>query len=1380
MAAMATALAVCAGAMAQQTTITVAPSTGTFYRDIGGTSDWKDRWVSNDSPTITIADADGSTTNNMTFDNNLDGITLAEGSGNNSYSYTVSVESDYVITGMTVTVQTNAEDMTVTIGDETVTSAESPKEVTLSGISEHQVSITVSSSDGTNENATLYGWTVTVEPAEDDGSFKLAPSTGTFTRDKSSSSWYDKWTSNGSPTITIEDTDGSNDNNMQGDTSLDGIKLAEGTNHSTFDFTVAVEDGYVFTSMTVTVTTEKDDMTVTIGDQTITLSANEPQTVALTDISQQEIGITLSSSSGTNEIATFYDWTVTVDAVESDEEQTDTDTGDEEEGETTITVAPSTGTFYRDSGGISDWKDRWVSNDNPTITLANADGSTTNNMSFDNTLDGIQLAEGSGSLSYNFSVSAESGYMVTGMTFTIITDEGINDMTVTVDGSYSVVPSSTPQTVVLTDLNKPTVNILVESVSAKNETCTLYDWTVTVAPYVADKDPHIIVSTDEEQHWYYIYSTSTKSYCVGKAWYYDAESAQLHFEAKTLQPNYLWSFWQEEEDGEMAIKCYQGGWVNNPDKSNTFTLVDEPNYAYSVEFYEDGSFCIHDSNYPNSTYQYIHAQENNMVLVHWNLASGNASMWNFQEVDMSGDNDVELTSTAVVQGKVTTGRGNTNDPIIRSTMTLAGLDGEAHLQGVSGRIKATDLSDVTAVKAYLASNSRELYVDPTNSMPWREQTGTLFAEGTIDAEGNYTIEGDTVLSVGTHYLWICLDIAEDAGEGNTVDATITSYTINGETIAEASGDPTYEATIFLTESTPLMPMDLGSLYYRIPAITTTADGSRIVILSDDRTDTNGDLPTHVWVVAQYSDDGGLTWSEPVKVAGTAETGGDYGHGDASLITNRINGDIIGIMTSSPYGIGFNGAFNPDTPQAWKTIVSHDNGTTWEAPVDHTLELYGTGSPNPNWGAGFSGSGAGLQKRDGTLVSPFVNKEQDENGNQSQNFYLFMSKDGGDTWYVSGTSGTTACDEPKVLERNNGDLAISVRATGYNYYNYTYDDGETWKNAAQTRFTSGISGNACDGDYMVWCSTLDGNAQDIAFQTAPNNSSRMNVSIALSEDEGETFFKTTSICPRGSAYSSATVLPDGTLGVYYEENGVYGGFTMRFVRFSLDWASGGKYKFTDDEPYRPVHTCVNYEMPDCGWNTIVLPFEAELPSELTAYACLDSTLTYTEDGDTVTAILLEKTGTATLAADACYVLSGEEGTYTFTHPLSEWTARELPEGCERRTGSLVGHMVGNRVYGDDETLYNNVKKVTAYDDARFKRIPATGYVNMTANCCHLQLSEASEEYLMPMDVEDVPTGILGIETAQRQSAPRAYNLQGIPRREGERGIFIVDGRTVLIK
>ncbi len=556
--------------------------------------------------------------------------------------------------------------------------------------------------------------------------------------------------------------------------------------------------------------------------------------------------------------------------------------------------------------------------------------------------------------------------------------------------------------------------------------------------------------------------------------------------------------------------------------------------------------------------------------------------------------DVKVSKTLVEQGKVTTAIGNKNQGIIRSTITVTGSGGTCNLQSIDGRFMGKDTLDITKVKVFFAKNDRELYVDEENLMPWREQNGELCADTVLNGKYEFTVDLNKELAPGVHYMWIAYDIAETAKEGNYVDARIYNYVVDGDTIKEESGSPKHNATIFLSESAVLLPYDMGTKYYRIPSITVTKDGKRLVTITDDRANFNSDLPSHCKLMAQYSDDFGKSWSKPQLVAGSEELGGNYGHGDASIVTNRDNGDIIGIMTSSPHGYGF---FNGGARQrpAWKTIVSHDNGLTWEAPVDHTDDLYGEYCDDPTrrtWCSGFSGSGAALQKRDGTLVSSFVNRLSDN----SKHFYFFMSKDGGQNWYVSGTSGTSDADEPKTLERNNGDLAISVRHGGYNYHNVTSNDGETWHYKAQTPFNTGIYGNACDGEYMVWCSTIEGNPWNIALQTGPNSGSRENVSIALSTDEGETFGKPKTICPRGSAYSATTVLPDGTLGIYYEENGLGSdGYTMRYVRCSLDWASSGAYKFTEDSPFYPIKSTV-----DTGINDVLGNDSDKASSDNTIY------------------------------------------------------------------------------------------------------------------------------------------------------------------------------------
>ena len=827
------------------------------------------------------------------------------------------------------------------------------------------------------------------------------------------------------------------------------------------------------------------------------------------------------------------------------------------------TVSTTTGTLYNSNGSANQtWNKVWRSTAQPELTFT----SNANNMNTNGT--NLQLMSGSvGSATYT--LAAPSGYVIESYQVGIVNGSHSNSLTLTTDEGNQYTTSSTVQTHSIASCGKQSVTFTLTG--ANGNGVVFQNFQVTIRTATADDSPGLPkVSTAGDVHWYYIKNASTKAYCAGKVMYYDSEAHRMRFGEKTFAPDRIWSFW--EVNGKLAIKNYNGKYIGTAGAgtggSTQFDAVDTENAIYQIqESY--GAFIIKDSGTE------LHAQEAGAVIVRWAAAADGASLWTFEKVDTSHP-EATLASTSVKQGKVTTGIGNKNQPIVRATLRVGGLTGSVPLQGISGRIVADNLSDVKAVKAYFATNANELFIDEDQKMTWREQNGRLFGQAaTIGADGSFTITGSEDLGVGDHYLWIAYDISEQATEGNTVDAIVTGYTIGGTERAETAGDPQHKVTIFLSEGAALMPFDCGSQYYRIPAITTVKKTlpsgeviDRLVVLTDDRLQHNGDLPNLLYIVAQYSDDMGRTWSRPQRVAGGEGLGGNYGHGDASIVTDRTNGNIIGIMTcAGTYGHGF-WASTAAEPQLWKTIMSSDGGETWTVPVDHTKSLYGVGSPNPTWRGGFSGSGAALQRRDGTLVSSFVNRD----GSDVRNFHFFMSRDHGQTWSVVGTSGTTNADEPKTLERNNGDLSIFVRANGYNFHNVTSDEGKTWKYPAQTRFTSGINGTACDGEYMVWCSTLDGNPWNVAFETLPNASSRMNVSICLSEDEGETFGTPRTICPWGSGYSTAVVLPDGTLGVYYEEDGCNAtawNYTLRFVRFSLNWASGGKFRFTEDQPFHPI-------------------------------------------------------------------------------------------------------------------------------------------------------------------------------------------------------------------
>ena len=955
-----------------------------------------------------------------------------------------------------------------------------------------------------------------------------------------SDGWYGKFVTGTDPALTVEGVD-KDVNNI-------GWSQKRPWFQTGYTYTFSLPEGYIITAYELT-TLEAGGFN---GTFTYTTAQGTATSAAQTGTAQTVKAEGLSASTITIKVGDGNDGTKGIMMTKLVIQYAEN--GSEEEvANLDFTVDKTNGNLYHANGSANqNWNCSWKSNTTPQLQFGCG---TVNNMNWSG--NNVQLMTGSAG-SANYSITAPSGYVISEYSFTFANNGHNTGLELTMDNGALYTTSTTAQTI--SAKNQNTGSVSFRLVGNNGNGVVLSNFTVRIKE---DKIEAPKISTLGNEHWYYITSASTQTYCAGKVIYIDGDMSKLRFGDKMFSADRIWSLW--EKDGKIAIKNYRGEYFgtagNGTGNSTAFGVVNEPNYIYSINSaYE--FFTIKDNGVE------LHAQNDNSVIVRWAAAAGNASLWKFDEVDTSNAL-AEFASSRVVQGKVSTGIGNTDQPIVRSTIRIGGLDGSVEFQGVKGSFSGTDKNDITNIKAYFATNSRELFVDPEQKMTWREENGEQFGETvTLAADGTFTITGNKTLTPGDNYLWITYDIAGNAKEGNTVDAIINAYTIDGKEITENSGNPAHSVTIFLSEGAVLMPMDKGSLYYRIPAITVTKDGKRLVTLTDDRKHHNTDLPSHCYLVAQYSEDNGRTWSNPVTVAGTAETGGDYGHGDASIVTNRDNGEIVGIMTSAgTYGHGFFAGTAAEPPR-WKTITSRDGGLTWEAPVDHTDDLFGANCSNPDtktWKSGFSGSGAALQKRDGTLVSSFVNRRADN----SQHFYFFMSKDGGQSWYVSGTSGTSGADEPKTLERNNGDLAISVRASGYNYYNYTSNDGETWHLPSQTRFTSGISGNACDGEYMVWCSTVEGNKWDIAFQTLPNSGSRQNVSIALSTDEGATFGTPKTICPTGSAYSAAVVLPDGTLGVYYEENGVFGGYTMRFVRFSLDWASNGTYKFTNDAPFYPI-------------------------------------------------------------------------------------------------------------------------------------------------------------------------------------------------------------------
>lgn len=344
------------------------------------------------------------------------------------------------------------------------------------------------------------------------------------------------------------------------------------------------------------------------------------------------------------------------------------------------------------------------------------------------------------------------------------------------------------------------------------------------------------------------------------------------------------------------------------------------------------------------------------------------------------------------------------------------------------------------------------------------------------------------------------------------------------------------------------PGDYGSTNYRIPGAITAKDGS-IVIVTDKRKYNEGDLPQDIDIVCNRSTDGGHTWSEPYTIA--QGTGVNHGFGDCALAWSNDDNGLIAVFVG---GVGLWNS-TPSNPIRSYKSYSYNNGQTWTEPEDITDFILGDNCIVPEhrtWRASFFGSGNGLRTSTGRIM--FVAAIR-EGSAQSLNNYAVYSDDNGLTWQVSGRASVGG-DEAKVTELVDGRILMSIRHGGKRWYNISEDGGVTWQPTTST--WNDITAPACNGDIIRYTSVNQGHNKNRLLHSVPKGTQRTDVAVYISYDEGETWPVSKTIVPYSSAYSSLCILPDGTIGLYVEEepNGT-SGYMTAFYNFSLEWLTDGE-------------------------------------------------------------------------------------------------------------------------------------------------------------------------------------------------------------------------------
>ncbi len=506
--------------------------------------------------------------------------------------------------------------------------------------------------------------------------------------------------------------------------------------------------------------------------------------------------------------------------------------------------------------------------------------------------------------------------------------------------------------------------------------------------------------------------------------------------------------------------------------------------------------------------------------------------------------DAEILNVTLTQDTRKTGRGNQNDVLLKAAVSFGGDNAVVDLQSIVLNLEGTtNLNDIEEVKVYSTGI--------VNSFDERHpQNATLL--GSVDpASGDLTCNLEGNLVSGTNYLWIVARMADNATEGNVIDASLKSITTAEETYELANPSPTGNREIILAHTLLLQPGDYNSTNYRIPAVITAKDGS-IVAVTDKRKYNEGDLPQDIDIVCNRSTDGGHTWSEPYTIA--LGTGVNHGFGDCALAwSNDDNGLIAGF-------VGGPGLWNSTPSNPIRTYISrsYDNGQTWTEREDITDFIFGDNCIVPEqrtWRASFFGSGNGLRTSTGRIM--FIAAIRETTAQVLYNHAVY-SDDNGQTWHVSGRASSSG-DEAKVTELVDGRILMSIRHAGNRWYNISEDGGETWQPTTSTWYD--ITAPACNGDMIRYTSENQGYNKNRLLHSVPYGSNREKVTVYVSYDEGETWPVSKCIVPYSSAYSSLCILPDGTIGLYVEE--AYAGasgYSTVFYNFSLEWLTDGEDTF----------------------------------------------------------------------------------------------------------------------------------------------------------------------------------------------------------------------------
>ncbi|WP_193767744.1 sialidase family protein [Halorientalis pallida] len=339
----------------------------------------------------------------------------------------------------------------------------------------------------------------------------------------------------------------------------------------------------------------------------------------------------------------------------------------------------------------------------------------------------------------------------------------------------------------------------------------------------------------------------------------------------------------------------------------------------------------------------------------------------------------------------------------------------------------------------------------------------------------------------------------------------------------------------------------GYTRYRIPALQVTERGTLLAFCEGRRGEGNDRSPTDL--LLKRSEDGGATWTDQLVV---------YSEGDKT------------ISNPTPVVDQSSGRIYLPLCREYRDVLmtrSADDGRTWDEPREITSSVKRDG-----WKYYATGPGVGIQLRrepySGRLVIPATHWNHFWEGEIPDDNVMYdhiiYSDDGGTTWELGGTVGEHV-DEPQAVELTDGRIMMNMRSTpgsdvaaspdgNYRAVATSADGGGSWSDIS---YDETLVTPTCQGSFVRYSWPDEGRSR-ILFANPGHEDSRVDLTIRLSYDAGESWEYSKVLYGSRAAYSSLAVLPDGSVGCLFERGTAFSSTYehLTFCRFTIEWLTDG--------------------------------------------------------------------------------------------------------------------------------------------------------------------------------------------------------------------------------